>query len=228
MKITDEEIKEKIREQLLWDDRINDTHIFINIKDGNIKFDGFISSYYMKTLVTQNAKKIYGVISIENNLEVRYLPVPEKGIPSDNELQNIIEKSLKLNANMDRSNISVKVNRGVVTLEGVVYTYWKRNIVLSIVSEFNGVINIVNKISIAHFEHKDENINEDIVNTLERYPNVNVEDINIVVKDGIVSVSGKVGTWEEYDAVLEAIYYTHGVKGINNNIILEISNKFHQ
>ncbi|MFW9876944.1 MAG: BON domain-containing protein, partial [Candidatus Thorarchaeota archaeon] len=193
MKLSDEVIKEKVREQLRWDDRINDTKIFINTKDGNIKFDGFISSYYAKTLVTQNAKKIYGVKSIENNLEVRYSPVPEKGIPSDNELQNIIEKSLKLNVNMDRSNISVKVNKGVVTLEGVVYTYWKRNMAESIVSEFNGVINIVNKINIAHFEHKDEEIVEDIINTLERYHNISVDGFPIVVKDGIVSISGKVG-----------------------------------
>jgi len=221
MKLSDEEIKEKVREQLRWHDRINDTHIFISIKDGNVKFDGFISSYYAKKLVTKNAKKINGVKSVENNLEVRYLPIPEKGLPSDKELQNNIEQTLNLNVGMDRSKISVKVNIGIVTLEGTVYTYWKKDIAESVVSEFKGVTDIVNKIDIAHFDHKDEKIAEEITATLDRYSNVNVDDINILVEYGRVSISGKVSDWEAYDAALDALRYTHGVKGINDNLILE-------
>ena len=64
---------------------------------------------------------------------------------------------------------------------------------------------------------------------------INLDDINIVVENGRVSVSGKVSNWEAYDTVLDAINYTHGVKDIDNNLnveniekLVEIYEKFYR
>ncbi|MFX1589533.1 MAG: BON domain-containing protein [Promethearchaeota archaeon] len=220
MRISDKEIEEKVKEQLRWDDRINDINIFVSARDGNIKVYGSISSYYAKKLVTENAKKINGVSSIENDLKVRYLPVPEKGLPSDKELENNIKVALELNVSINASKISVEVNKGIANLEGTVDAYWKKDIVESIVSGFNGIIDIVNKIAIIHMGHEDEKIAEDIIGTLDRYRNVNVNDIKIAVEDGKVSISGKVSDWEAYDAAMDAIHHTHGVNDIKDNLII--------
>lgn len=221
MKISDEELEERLKEQLRWDDRINDIKIYISIKDGNVKFDGSISSYYAKKLVTKNVKKINGVKSVENNLRVNYAIISDSELPSDEELRNNIEQTLNLSVNIYNSKISVKVNKGIVTLNGTVDTYWKKDIVESIVSGFIGVSNIVNNLEIIHFDHKDEQIAKEITATLHRYRKVNVDDINIVVEKGKVSISGKVSDWEEINAILDTIHYTHGVREINNNLIIE-------
>ena len=221
MKNSDENIKQKIRHQIQWDDRINDIDIDIEVNNGDITFSGYIPSYYAKVLVTENAKKISGVKSIYNNLKVRYLPVVKKDLPIDGELEKNIKIALELNVSINASKINVSVNNGIVSLGGIVDAFWKKEIAESIASEFNGVIDIVNKIAVVPSDHKDQKIAEDIIATCERYRNVDVDNLDLKVKDGEVSISGNVDDWEAYDAIMDTLRYTHGVKIIDDNLVIE-------
>jgi len=221
MKDPDEKIKEKVKKQLQWDDRIKEIDIKIKVNKGEVTFEGHIPSYYTKVLVNENAKKISGVKKINNNLNVRYLPVVKKEKPTDKELQTNIKIALELNVSIDASKITVIVNNGIVKLEGKVDAFWKKDIIESVASEFNGVIDIRNNILVISTDYKDAKIAEDILETFKRYKNVDVDDINLKVKDGEVSISGNVNDWDAYDAVMDTLRYTRGVKDISDNIVIE-------
>ena len=221
MKDIDKKIQEKVRKQLQWDDRINDIDVDIEVDNGEVTFEGFIPSYYAKVLVAENAKKISGIKSINNNLKVRYLPVIKTDVPLDDELKKNIKIALELNVSIDASKISVSVNNGIVTLGGTVDAFWKKKIAGSVTSEFNGVIDIINKIAVVPTDHKDEKISEEIIATFERYRNVDVDDLDLEVEKGEVSISGNVDDWDAYDAVMDTLLYTRGVKTINDNLVIE-------
>jgi osmotically-inducible protein OsmY len=64
----------------------------------------------------------------------------------------------------------------------------------------------------------DKSIREDVVSELQWDPKITSPDIGIVVKDGVVALSGYVGSYWEKDSVEKAAKRVYGVKGVANDL----------
>lgn len=64
----------------------------------------------------------------------------------------------------------------------------------------------------------DSNLRRDIEQQLEWDPRVNAREIGIAVKDGIVTLSGHVGSYAERWAAQDAVRSIDGVKALANEI----------
>lgn len=218
--VTDEKIKKDVVDQLYWDSRVDASEIDIEVDDGKVILKGEVPDYGSKASASSDAWTIEGVTAVENDIQVNYPSAMT--VPTDEDLASNIRTSLELDADIDATDIDISVTGGIVTLEGAVDTYWKKERVEDVASNAEGLVDLVNKISIVPTEDfLDKNIAEEIVGSISRNFNVDEEEIDVIVKDGEVTLSGKVDDWNAYRAVLDAAEFTPGVTDVKDHLIIE-------
>ncbi|MGV9199918.1 MAG: BON domain-containing protein [Promethearchaeia archaeon] len=217
---TDEDIKKDVVDQLYWDPRVDATDVNIDVNDGKVMLTGTVPDYTAKGACSSDAWVVDGVSTVKNEVIVEF---PETfAIPTDEEIRSDIESSLSLNYGIDDSDVDITVVDGLVTLKGTVPTYWEKMKAEDIASGISGVVNVVNKLGVVPTEDiADQIIAEDVISAIARNVNVSVEDIDVEVNDGVVTLSGTVDDWVAYDAAMDAALYTTGVKDVVDNILIE-------
>jgi osmotically-inducible protein OsmY len=217
MKSKDEQIKKAVVDMLYWDTRVDSSDIHIEVTDGIVTLKGTVPSYAAKEAALFDVWKIPGVKQVNNSSSVKF-PSSTK-LLTDSQIEESIKRQLEWNDSTSRENIQVKVNKGEVVLEGHVDAYWKISRAQQLASGIIGVTDIDNKLAVVPTEEiTDQVIATDIVNAIDRSYLLNAEDIDVKVKDGIVTLSGNLATRASCDSALEFAYNTHGVRDVKNRL----------
>ncbi len=220
MKSKDEQIKKAVVDMLYWDSRVDASDIDVEVTDGEVTLRGTAPSYGVKEAALFDAWKIPGVKKVNNNSFVRF-PSTAKTL-SDSDIETSIAKQLGWNDSTRNENIHVKVKKGEVMLEGHVDAYWKVFRAQQIASDVMGVVDIENKLTVVPTETvTDQVIATSIMNAIDRSYAVNIDDVDVKVKDGIVTLSGKLSTRVACEAALECAYNTYGVKDVKDRLHIE-------
>jgi osmotically-inducible protein OsmY len=138
---TDNQIKSQAESTLLWNADIDSSNIEVSVSEGVVTLNGTVDSLWKKWEVEQTVYRNFGVIAVENHLTI----VPTKSIV-DQDIAEDIEKALDRNFYIDAENISVKVDRGIVTLTGEVTSTIARTQAEDIAMYTAGVMNVENKL----------------------------------------------------------------------------------
>lgn len=214
---SDEEIKGEIIAEMSSDDRVDASKVKISVLDGNIELTGTVPNYEAKQAASENVWSIQGISSVKNELIVVYPPKVE--IPEDSEIKSDIRTALSLNLNIDETMTEIMVEEGIATLEGSVDSFWKKNLAENIIAGISGIVEVKNKLSIVPTKKlKDQEIADNIIGSIDRNYEVDVEDVDVKVKSGIVTLSGILDNWYEYNAAMEAAKYSSGVGDIKDNL----------
>jgi osmotically-inducible protein OsmY len=217
---SNEEIKKDVVDQLYWDSRIDASSIKVEVSDRKVTLTGKVPSYTSKLAAETDTLTIPGISSVENKLEIQH-PVGFK-LPTDIEIQGNIVNSLIWNTNIDSTNINVSVDKGIVTLDGSVSSYWQKILAEELSCDIAGVISIENKLSVVPTENIiDESIAKAIIASLDRNPNIDVDSLNVKVEEGVVTLSGTVSNWAAYHDILSSARHTVGVINVINNLEIE-------
>lgn len=215
---TDEQIKQKIEEELFWDSRIDDSKINVEVEDGIVKLKGEVSSCSQMFSAENSVWHIPGVGGVNNELNVVLTETP-----IDDQILDAVKNILTWSPYIDSSKIKISVDGGLVTLEGSVDTYWKKMRAENIVFDIKGVNQVSNKLSIVPTkDFVDEQIANSIVSAIDRNLNIDAEIVDIKVENGIVTLSGNVPTYAAYKAAYNAAAYTSGVIDIIDNLTIGI------
>ncbi|MBD3339206.1 MAG: BON domain-containing protein [Candidatus Lokiarchaeota archaeon] len=215
-----EEIKKKVVDQLYWDNRVDSTDISVEVHNGIVKLHGKVPNYNAKGAASADARTIKGVTAVENDIKVEF--APSTFVPSDSEIKSNIESLFRLNYTLDAKDLNISVTAGVATLEGSVDAFWKRKRAEEIASDANGVIDVINKITIVPTKNfLDKDIAEDIIDAITRNLSVNVSNVDVAVENGKVIFKGSVKDWNAYNAAMDAARYTAGVIDIDDNLVIE-------
>jgi osmotically-inducible protein OsmY len=216
-RLSDEEIKKQIIDQLYWDNRIDASNIAVTVQDGEVTLEGTVPTYAARIETFSDVWKVKGIRKVKNRLHVTYKPP----VPTDKTIERNIRSLLMMNSTIESSDVNVSVYSGKVTLQGSVATVWERLKVENITADVRGVRNIKNEIVVVPGEKiHDELIAMEIVESLRRDVDVDVDSITVSVEDGVVTLSGTVPDWQARMAALEAALFTAGVRRIDNNIEL--------
>jgi osmotically-inducible protein OsmY len=217
MKTKDEQIKKSVVDMLYWDNRVDASDLQVDVKDGEVTLGGTVPSYGVKEAALFAAWKVPGVKQVKNQSSVKF-PSTIKTL-TDSQIKESIEKQLRWNDSTSRENIQVNVNKGEVTLEGYVDAYWKLFRAKELASDVIGVVDIENKLTVVPTEEiADQIIATDIINAIDRSYLLNTDDIDVKVKDGVVTLSGELLTRALCESALECAYNTYGVKGVKDRL----------
>jgi osmotically-inducible protein OsmY len=210
MVLSDEEIKKRIVDDLYWDSSIDASKVEVTVDNGWVTLNGTVPSFLARARATDAACRIMDVVEIENNLSVEYRP--EESVPTDADIKQAVFYRLVADPDMDRTDIRVSVDAGVVTLQGSVDVYWKRAEAERIARRARGVIDIFNELAVVPTRSvTDRMIADDVRAALERNSRVSVEDVTVEVEDGVVTLTGRVPNWSARRAAVDAAVFTWGV-----------------
>lgn len=138
---------------------------------------------------------------------------------SDSELQHDIMEELKYEPALHPNEIGVAVKDGIVTLSGVVDSYYKKRQAEEAVNRVEGVRGFAEELEVALVSSNrrtDADIAKAAANALEWQTSVPHEKIKVKVEDGWVTLEGDVEWHFQKDSALRAVQGLLGVKGVHN------------
>ena len=138
---TDMQIKSQAENTLLWNEDIDSSKIEVSVSEGIVTLTGTVNSLWKKWEAEQTVYRNFGVISVENHLTI----VPTTSIV-DQDIAEDIENALDRNYYIDAEDISVRVDRGVVTLMGDVKSTFARTQAEEIALYTTGVMDVKNEL----------------------------------------------------------------------------------
>ena len=206
-----------VKDRLTWNNEIDETQIDVSVSDGIATLKGCVTSYPEKILAEIESSMVVGIISIINEIEVKF---SEKlGGKSDKDVEEAMYCLLDANSEINPNDVKVSVKDGIISLEGKVNSLWKREKIQKMASQIKGVNSIKDNILVIPSKViSDERIEDLIGKSLKNSVRIESKNVNINVKNGVVIVSGVVSSFVEYEAIVEIIISTNGVLNIENHL----------
>jgi osmotically-inducible protein OsmY len=206
--ISDLEIQAALTQRLALDGRINPKAIQVKVENGTATLSGTVETLTEKALAENLVVSTYGVKAVNNQLIVK--PAPTK----DFAVEQAVKEAIKATPALQKSDIQVSVNDGIVTLKGPVEKQSQ-----SLAAEFAaktapGVVRVVNLIKVTH-PRPDREIEKDVVFYLQSSSIVNLDDVDYVVKDGVVTLKGSIDNLSHKYAIAYDLEKIHGVKTVD-------------
>jgi osmotically-inducible protein OsmY len=143
---------------------------------------------------------------------------------SDHEIELDVKDELQWDPNLDATDIAVSVKKGVVTLAGFVKNYADKYEAESAAKRVAGVLAVANDIEVrlpSVDERPDPEIARDAVAAIKSQLPISSEHIKVVVKNGWVTLEGKVEWQYQKNTAENAVRRIKGVKGVSNLIQLK-------
>lgn len=217
---TEESIKKSVVDQLYWDDRVDASDVKIDVKGSRVTLNGTVPDYTAQQAAVVDAWVVDGVTMVNNNLSIK--PSTAIELPKDDGIEEWVNNSYFWDTNIDSTEVDVDVENGFVTLEGSVDAYWKKLRAENIASDTTGVLGVTNKVAVVPTESFiDKEIAEDIVHAIDRRYDVRPDDVDVKVKNGTVTLTGKVPSWRAYSAITTIAENTAGVLDVESNLIID-------
>jgi osmotically-inducible protein OsmY len=143
---------------------------------------------------------------------------------SDIEIKHDVELELKLDHDIDSTDIAVAVKDGVVTLTGFVKNYFDKPLAEIDAKRVAGVRGVANDIEVRLpiiSKRPDPEIARDAVKAIQLEVPTCAERIKIIARDGWITLEGNVEWDSERRRVEKAVQRLRGVTGVTNLIGLQ-------
>jgi osmotically-inducible protein OsmY len=214
-----EEIRHEVYSQLIWDTRVNESGIDVEVKDGKVILKGMVPTYLDLWEAEDDAYAVEGVRYVENRLKVS--PPPDFPVPGDADIASKLYSLLEWNPNIDARGVDISVDRGLVTLGGFVESVWQKYDAGRIAEDVSGVVGVVNELKVEpRTAVTDEDIRTDIISSLFRNSSIDAGMVNVHVKSCVVTLSGTVHDYYAYRSAEDISRSTRGAVDVNNNLVI--------
>jgi osmotically-inducible protein OsmY len=140
---------------------------------------------------------------------------------SDIDIKRDVEEELRLNPDLDSTDIAVAVKKGVVELSGFVRSYSQRWEAERTAKKVVGVTGIANDIEVrlpVFNQRPDPEIARDAVAAIRAELPYSSEHIRVVLRDGRLTLEGTVEWNYAKERAESAVKRVRGVKGVTNSI----------
>jgi osmotically-inducible protein OsmY len=143
---------------------------------------------------------------------------------SDSQLQGDVLAELQWQPNVNAAHIGVAAEENVVTLTGQVAHYAEKSAAGAAAMGVYGVKAVANDIKVemaGSSRRTDQDIAQAALSALNWDVEVPVDKIKVVVKDGWVTLEGKVDWQYQKDAAKRCVQYLIGVTSVSNLVTIE-------
>lgn len=216
---SDMEIQKDVMDQLMWEPVLLGTDIDVLVKNGVVTLSGMVKIYSQKMAAEHAVKKVAGVKAVAEEIQVGNSPLFRK---SDPELAEAVLHALKWNTLVPDEKIMVKVEDGVVSLEGELDWDYQRIAACKSIDNLAGVKAVHNFITLKPLITTAD-IKQKIIAAFERIATIDAEKIIVEVDGGKITLSGKVRSFAEQGDAIDAAWSAPGVTEVENNMELEES-----
>ena len=215
---SDVEIQRDVLTELRWDTRFETAEIGVSVTNGVVVLTGPVDSHGKKWAASEAAHRVNGVLDVANDLQVT---LPGAALKSDVDIAKAVRHALEWDVFVPDRKIRSTVTNGSVTLQGEVEFLREREAAGIAVRNLAGVKGVTNSIVVKAKKVQPAEIREKIEEALERRADRDAERIAIAVEDGTVTLTGRVHSWLEKQAVLGTVDHAPGVSHVHDKLRID-------
>jgi len=215
---SDSQIKMDVLNELKWDSRIDETEIGVQVKNGIVTLVGTVDVYAKKIAAREASHRVHGVLDVVDELQVK---VPGIGARTDTEVARAVREALEWDAFVPDEKITSTVSMGIVTLEGLVQTWTQRADAERVVRGLTGVRGVINQITVSAKPVDPTRIKNEIEDALERQAEREARRIGVTVRDGVVTITGRIRSWAEKNAIDRVVGFAPGVRRVDDQLVVD-------
>lgn len=211
---TDFEIQQDVIAELQWEPALEASQIGVSVNKGIVVLSGVVDNYYKKVLAEKATKKVSGVRAVAEEIEVR---LSSGGVRTDVDIAQAVLHTLKWNSSVDEEKISVKVEKGLVTLEGEADWNFQKVSAQKAVENLHGIRILVNNIKVKN-KIANTDIKQKIAHAFMRNAAIDSDNIEVEVIEDVIILSGNVSSWAEKRDAERIAWASPGVTEVDNRI----------
>ena len=213
---SDTDLVADVSDELFWDPKVDNTAIAVSADDGTITLRGTVGSLREKLEAKKAAERVYGVISVDNDLQVRLMNDAKRG---DAEVRGDVLQALMLDS-LVPSTVDAKVDDGLVTLTGTANWQYQRDEAEFVASNIVGALDVFDEIELTHPTPDAGDVQESIKKAFKRNAAIDANDLTISTYNGTVAIDGTVGSWAEHDEAIDAAWAAPGVTSVRDDLTI--------
>lgn len=215
MKPSDDRLQFDVIQELAWDPTVDHAAVGVSVHGGVVTLSGHVASYAQKLAAERAVKRVRGVHSIAEHIEVRYASVR----PSDEEIARHIVDLLRWDISIPADDMLVKVEDGWVTLSGPVAWNSQAESAVELAGRVGGVLGVVNGLNVRNTPVT-RDVRERIKAALERSADVDAARIDVRADGDTIILSGKAHDWHERQVAERAAWAAPGVRNVVDEIVI--------
>lgn len=215
---SDSQIQKDVLEELRWTPYLNASEIGVSVKNGIVTLSGMTDSYTKKMQAEKAAKSIAGVKAVALDIQVGISPSYRK---TDTEIAEAVMNALKWHSAVKEEKIKVKVEDGVVKLEGEVDWDFQRTNIKNTIDHLLGVRSVINLMTVKpHVTPAD--VLQRINSAFHRSATIDSSKIKAEVQGSSVTLRGTVRSFAEKEDAEKAAWYAPGITMVDNKLQIVI------
>ncbi len=215
---SDLQIQRDVMDELKWEPYLNASQIGVAVNNGIVTLSGQVDSYSKKLSAKKAAKRVSGVKAIAEDIQIGVSPAFRK---TDTEIAEAILSALKWHSALQEEKIKIKVEDGIVKLEGEVEWEYQRNNAKVAIENLTGVRSVINLITVkAKISPTD--IQQKISAAFHRSATIDAEKIQSEVVGNKVTLRGKVRSFAEKEDAENAAWAAPGITSVENKLQIEV------
>lgn len=215
---SDLDVQQDVMRELRWDSRLGPTEVGVEVDKGVVTLTGTVDNFAKKHAASEAAHRVGGVLDVANDITVHLAGSPGK---TDTEIARAVRHALEWDAFVPDKRIRSSVSDAWVTLEGEVEFLREREDAARVVRRLAGVKGVWNQIMVKPKAVEPTALRRMIEEALERRAEREAEQIAVAIEDGTVTLTGKVRSWLEKDAVVGVIGHAPGVRTVNDKLRID-------
>ncbi len=208
------DVRAAVEKELGFDPMVDAADITVRNIAGDVTLAGTVPSYPQYLQAAAAARRVAGVTGVHNHLQV---VLPEGDYRDDVKLTTAANNALTSNVTVP-DTVEATAYDGDVTLTGTVPYGTQRAAAEAAVASLAGVRNVIDEIEISYLIDPvdvDLHVQEALARSAAAPDG---SDVKAETKDGVITLTGRVRTWAEHDAVLGAAAMAAGAVDIRDEL----------
>jgi osmotically-inducible protein OsmY len=215
---TETNIEKDVESELRNEAYLHANDITVKIDRGIVTLAGSVPNLGERRMAELAAYRVHGVYAVANDLRVVLPPTTFK---PDLTLATAVRHALAGDARVPEELIHTTVDHGWVTMEGTVATGLQRLAAVEVIRRLPRVRGITNALAVQRQEASPASIHAEVEAALARQSERIADQVQIHVKDGTVTVHGRVQTWREKHAILGVAGHAPGIKHLKDELHID-------
>ena len=208
----DNDLTADVSDELFWDPRVDSEAIAVSADDGKITLRGTVGSLREKREAQKAARRVFGVTSVDNQLQVRLL-----SSRSDAELRGDVLQALMLDS-LVPATVDANVMDGFVILTGTAEWQYQRDEAEYVTSNIVGALDVYDEIDLEHPTPNAGDVQGSIKKAFKRNAGLDADDLFVSTNNGTVTINGTVSSWAEHDEAIDAAWAAPGVTSVDDRM----------
>ena len=207
-------LKENVMAELLFEPSLDAANVGATVKNGIVTLSGSVSNFPEKWAAERAVKRVFGVEGVAEELTVDFMSSARH---SDEDIAAAARRALEWSATVPEKSVQIRVEKGWVTLEGVVEWQFQRQDAHDVVAHLLGVKGVSNMVTLRP-QTTSADVHTNIEAAFKRSSELEAGRVKVEVEGGQVTLRGNLPNWTEIDAAGLAAWNAVGVTSVNNQI----------